>query len=84
MTDVTRHERARRRPVVLSEEATSRAIREIEAEHSIYVEMKQRFAAPTTESPDRAMRWSGSRSCRLRFSDDTNACSDSEVEWKPR
>lgn len=41
MTDVTRHERARRRPVVLSEDATSRAIREIEAEHSIYVRAHQ-------------------------------------------
>lgn len=37
MTDFTRHERARRRPVVLSEDATWRAIREIEAEYSIGV-----------------------------------------------
>jgi hypothetical protein len=37
MTDFTGHARARRRPVVLSEDATSRAIREIEAEYSICV-----------------------------------------------
>lgn len=37
MKDLTRHERARRRPVSLSEDATSRAIREVEAEHSVYV-----------------------------------------------
>lgn len=43
MTDVTRHERARRR-VVLSEDATSRAIREIEAEHLVYVRAHRREA----------------------------------------
>lgn len=37
MTDLAKHERARRRPDVLSEDATSRAIREIEAEHLVYV-----------------------------------------------
>lgn len=44
MTDITRHERTRRRPIVLSEDATSRAIREIEAEHLVDIRVHLREA----------------------------------------
>jgi hypothetical protein len=45
MTDFTPRERTRRRPVALSEDATSRAIREIEAEHLDNVRTGWREAA---------------------------------------
>lgn len=44
--------------------------------------MKQHRAAPTTQSPDHTLCRGGSRAFRLRFSDDSNASFDSEVEWK--
>lgn len=43
--------------------------------------MEQRLAAPTTQSPDRTMRGAAAGACPLRFSDDTNARLQDEVEW---
>src|SRR5215204_6442476 len=40
--------------------------------------------ASTTQSPGRARRQGCGRTSRPRSSDDTNACSEHEVEWKVR